>query len=80
MYTSLASDFSGKFNIHFTWTLPRYIVIGLNRWQKKVDTDFSRIPNCPTGKYGKCMNYKWCCSTELFLIHQMSPSVTLATS
>ncbi len=29
MYTCLASDFSGKFNIHFTWTCPRYIVIGL---------------------------------------------------
>ncbi len=27
MYTCLASDFSGKFNIHFTWTWPRYIVI-----------------------------------------------------
>ncbi len=29
MYTSLVSDFSVKFNIHFTWTWPRYIVIGL---------------------------------------------------
>ncbi len=28
MYTCLASDFSGKFNIHFTWMWPRYIVIG----------------------------------------------------
>ncbi len=28
MYTYLASDFSGKFNIHFTWMWPRYIVIG----------------------------------------------------
>ncbi len=28
MYICLASDFSRKFNIHFTWMWPRYIVIG----------------------------------------------------
>ncbi len=50
-----------------------------NRWMKKVATDFSRIPNCPTCKHGHCINCKWCSSTE-FLIHQMAPSVTLAAS
>ncbi len=45
--------------------------------KNKVAIDFSRIPNCPTYKHGKCMNYKWCSSTE-FLIHKMAPSVTLA--
>ncbi len=54
IYTCMASDFSGKFNIHFTWMWPRYSVIGINRWLKQVATDFSRIPNCPTCKYGKC--------------------------
>ncbi len=29
-----------------------------NRWQKKVATDFSKIPNFPTCKHGKCMNCK----------------------
>ncbi len=50
-----------------------------NGLQKNVAIDFSRIPNCPNCKYGKCMNCKWCSSTE-FLIHQMAPSVTLAAS
>ncbi len=47
--------------------------------RKKVASDFSRSPNCPTCKHGKCMNYKWCSSTE-FLIHQMASPVTLAAS
>ncbi len=50
-----------------------------NRWQKKVATDFSRIPDCANCKHGKCMNCKWCSFTE-FLIQQMATSVTLAPS
>ncbi len=73
MYTCLASEFNGKFNIHFTWIWPRYTVIGFNRCQNKAATDFSWIPK---SIHGKCTNCKWCSFTE-FLIHQMVSSVTL---
>ncbi len=67
-------------NIHFTMDVPIiYCDCIFNRWQKKVTTDFSGIPNCPNCKHGKCMNCKVCSSME-FLIHQMTPSVTLAAS
>ncbi len=80
MYTCLASDFSGIFNIHFYMDVTKiYCDWIFNRLEKNVATDFSQIPNFPTGKYGKCMNCKWYSSTE-FLIHQMAPSVTLAAS
>ncbi len=61
----------GVTKIYYNWIF--------NRWQKKVATDFRSIPNCPTRKERECMNCKWCSSTE-FLIHKMTPSVTLAAS
>ncbi len=79
MHTSLASDFFGKFNIHFTWIWPRYTVNGFNRWQKKDSTEFSRILKCPTYKHYKCTSCKLPSSTE-FIIHQMASYIRLAAS